>query len=538
MRMRSPGRLARAVCVLMLVLPAAASSEPALPEPGPSRVRLSLAEAVARLDLGPAGAMARAELHRYEALQSRAFWAFLHDLDLSVALGYAPTCNVDPNNPALCQYQEGRGREISPYDWSSYRPTFDLRAEGTFLLYTFGKISGAREQARAGKEAAAHQAGAARSDLIQRITRAYYGVLLGQELSGLVRDARERLARELDRRKKRVLELRGSWEEEEEEDDDDGEEEEKETAQGDDRDGQRPAAGPDEEDRSLERAQRAQARVGAYLAEARALEAKARAAMRTARETLRIAVGLPPGTLVEPADTSLEPSIEKAPSFEVLLEAALGRNARLRAADAGVSAARAELGRAEAELWPSVLLRGGVRLNLTAGADCLVDPSQPAVCRDSQTGYPYAYLAMNWDLDYAKHLSRFSEARAKLDRMIAQRDGLRLLVEGELSSAYHELEERMEVLDARMDAERWTRRRRTLAASECGGLEIVDSPGSRDQSCDEEELASALRAHIEAKAARLKATFDLNLTLARLSAITGRPQGKVSREGERQEPGG
>jgi len=500
---------------------ASAQAPPPAEAAAPAALRLSLAEAVSRLDLGPAGAMARAELDRYDALRTRAAWAFLHEVSVTAAAGYAPTCNADPLNPGQCE------SETDPLDWTAYRPTFDLRAEGTLLLYTFGKLSAARRQAAAGKQAAIHLARREHGGLVQQIKRAYYGMLLADEMVSMTEDAVGRLEREMERRQRTLRDKKGSWEDEGDEDEDEDEDEPPAAAApaaaapaaG------APAASQSAADREIDRLERNRAKLGGYLAKAQGLRAKARAALRTAEDALRIATGEPPGRRVLPADQELRPAIATAPPLAELRSLAQAQNPTLLAAEAGLRAAQAELDRAAADLWPDLVLRGGARFNLTAGADCLVDPSQPAVCRDAQTGYPYAYLGLRWNLEYSELIPRWEEARARYDFARARRDGARMLMDQELSQARAALQEQIELLQARSEAERWARRRRTLAASVCGGLEIVEGPSGGNADCDEAELADALRAYLEARAERLQAIYDLNLALGRLSLTVGRPVG-------------
>lgn len=505
-RMRKPGRcghdrspLAAAsgllclIAVLMLLPTPRVAAQPPPTVPG-QELRMTLAEAVSHLDTGPAGAMARADLDRYLALQRRAFWAFLHDLDMNTAFGYAPTCVPDDKNPGLCV------DPVDVYDPTAYRPTFDLRTEGTVLLYTFGKVSSARDQARAGVAASLHQSEMEKAKLVEQIKRAYYGILLGQALVDLVSDARSRLEQEMTRVEDRLRELKGSWEDEEIETDGDAEDEE------------------------VEKQELRQSELGGYLAEVRALQAQAQAGYNTALDGLRIAVGQPPGVKVLPSESELLPVLTELPPLAEMLDLAQRHNAMLLAAQAGVDAARAEAERTEADMWPSFVLRGGMRANLTA-APCLVDPAQPQICRDAQTSYPYAFLALNWNLDYPELITRHSEAKAKMAKMEAQRDGARMLVEAAVSAAYHEVRQRLQVLAAREDAEAWGRRLRTRVAARCGGLEVVDSGQERSDRCNEDKLADALRTWIVAKAGRLQATYELNMSVAQLSSALGQPLG-------------
>ncbi len=464
---------------------------------GPGRAdveRVRLEDLLRRVDAGPAGEMARAAVHRYQAMASRAFWSFLHDLNLTTAFGYAPTCDPRSDNPGLCQ------EEVDALDWTSYRPTLDVRVEGTLLLYTFGKRSSAMDQARAGVAAARHQGDAKLAELRTTIKQAYWGAILGRELLDMVIDVRTRLERELAKRQGGGA----SWEDEEDEDDE------------------------DDEDRG--ELDRDTVEIGSYLAEAKVLEAKARAGLGKALEALRIVAGRPPGTRVAPVQERLEPLVDGLPPEPEVVEAALAHNPELLAAKAGVDAARAGLARAEADLWPSLVLRGGARLNITAGADCLVDPSQPAVCRDSKTGYPYAFLAVKWNLEYTELITKYQEAKAKLREMIAQYDGARLLVETDVRAAYRDAREKLDILAARREAERWARRKRSMAAAGCGGMDLM---GDQAGGCDERALAKAMRAYLEAKAARLQAVYDLDMALDRLEATVGAPSSIVTSQAGR-----
>ena len=240
---------------------------------------------------------------------------------------------------------------------------------------------------------------------------------------------------------------------------------------------------------------------------------------------MRIAVGEPPDRRVVPEEQRLEPVADALPPLTELREAALQHNPTLRLARIGRDAASAELARAEAELWPNFVLGGGVRAKLTGGADCLVDPEQPAICKDAQTGYPYAYVAMRWNLDYPELLARYQGVQARYRRAAAELDAARLLAQQRVAAAYHSARQQLELLAAHRSAERGARRARTLGAARCGGLEIIDD-GAKPPACDEGKLYLALRTHLEARGQRLQTVYALNNAVAALSAVVGQPIAK------------
>lgn len=513
------GRAALTVAIVLAVAwggPATAQAQ----EERSAEVRLGLAAAIRKLDVGPAGAIARAELDRYVAMRRRAQWAVLHDLELTSGFGMAPTCEADPNNPGQCL------EEIDPMrDWHTYRPTFEVRGEGTVLLYTFGKLRSARAHAEVGIEAAHRGAAAQRMDLVRSIKEAYWGAVVSRELVDMLVDARDRLARELERRQQRLRERTGGWESDEaDEDEDEDEDDEGEAAAGGVAGAATAGTTAGAEQRSVEELELEIAEVAQYLAKADGLLARARSALRVATETLRIAVGSPPSTRIVPEDEHLVPVAETLPPLAELRTLALSHNPTLRLAEIGERAASAELARAEANLWPNIVLGAGVRTKLTGGADCLVDPDQPAICKDAQTGYGYGYLAMRWNLDYPELLSQYQEVGAKYRRAVATRDAARLLAEQSVTQAYYGAEEQLALLAAHRSSERWARRARTLRVAHCGGLEIIDDSAA-GPGCDQGKLYTALRAHLEARGQRLQTVYALNNAVAKLSAAVGQGVG-------------
>jgi outer membrane protein TolC len=453
--------------------------------------------------------MVRAEIDRYLALQRRAFWGFLYNIDSTTGFGYAPTCaamkDANGNEIGTCMDPEPLAEKSFGSYFDALRPTFDARADATVLLYSFGKIESARDLAAAGERAARELGASELGKLGVQIKTAYYGIQLGDALVEMIGDARRRLEKEVTKREEDLAGEEGDWEAR-------------------DRAGvDAPAEETGEPDDPREEQL---AQLGGYLAEARALEARARAGLRTASEGLRIATGYPPQQPVQPVSLQLEPVLDDLPPLAEVTALAQQRNPLILAATAGVAAAQAELDRAQADLFPTLALQAGVRGNFTATGGCLVDDPRKTVCSAPQSFYPFALVALKWNLNYIDLFHRRSEAEAKLTKARAQLEGARLLGELAVSQAYGTVQEKLELLTARKQGESWARRGRTAAASRCGGLDVVEDGEGQGAQCDEEKLARALKTWLEARAARLTATFELNVAVANLSAATGTPLGR------------
>jgi outer membrane protein TolC len=436
-----------------LALPSNASAQRA------DTLTLSLAEAEERaLAASPllSGARARIEVNR--AQQGRARQArFLPELNLRNAWGVIPR-----QRGAFTEY----GVLVSPDTLlgvkdMSWFTQVDLRLVQP--LYTFGKISNRISAAGWAVEAAEAGLDKSRADVLLLTRQLYWGVVLAQELDGVVGTVVNRMA----------------------------EAEEKLMEQYD----QGTATQND-----VFKFQLFQYEINRRVREVAA-------GMEEAREGLRSALGLGPEVTLRVADDDLQPVDFALAPMDDYLEMARVHRPELRELRAGISARRSLMVAEQRDAWPSLFLAGSVSANV---APARYDPRNPFW--QNQTNYfrGGGVLGFEWNLNFAQHRAEAHMQRTEMDQLESQTGALLALVEKEVREAWLKADRARSDVDegrtALQTSENWLRAE--LQTYDIGISEIKD-------------LIDAFRANAELRARQLQNIATFNTAVAELSRRVG-----------------
>lgn len=387
-------------------------------------------------------------------------WAWFTGVKWENYFGAVPVCTeIDRQNGSLvCS------GDVNVLDLTNYRPTFRGGANLGVPLFTFGKLSSGKRLAGAGVEVAEHRVERARRQVGYDVRRAYWAVLLAHDLLKIAEDGQSRFAEA----EKRLRKL-------EREDSEDFDQKDK-------------------------------LKLGYYQYQINTRVLAARKFKAMAQAALKAAVGVDdPHLQVLPLDRALESVEVELADLEEYQELALENRPEARELMAGIRARKAEIALARARLLPDLVLGGGVRYQVTAGADCVIDPAQPSVCINNTYGYPYAALGLVWNFNLPQARSRLKQAEAQLAQLEAEGKkgllGLRLEVE----ETWRNVKEKQEVVKVVNDGVRSARRWiiSNTMDYEMGVASLKD-------------LVDSIVAHSQARVEYHQAVYDLNVGMAAL----------------------
>lgn len=422
-------------------------------------VTLTLAEAETRaLAASPLlpGARARIEVNR--AQQGRARQArFLPELNLRNAWGVIPR-----QRGAFTEY----GVLVSPdtllgVNDLSWFTQVDLRLVQP--LYTFGKISHRIDAAGWAVEAAEAGMDRTRADVLLLTRQLYWGVVLAQELEGVVGSVVSRMA----------------------------EAEEKLMEQYD--------------EGTATQNDVFKFQIFQYEINRRVREVEA--GLHEAREGLRSSLGMESGVTVRVADEDLQPLDFALAALDDYLEMARVHRPELRELRAGISARRSLMVAEQRDAWPSLFFAGTVSANV---APARYDPRNPFW--QNQTNYfrGGGVLGFEWNLNFAQHRAEAHMQRTEMDQLESQTDALLALVDKEVRAAWLKADRARADVDegraALQASENWLRAE--LQTYDIGLSEIKD-------------LIDAFRANAEMRARQLENVATFNTAVAELSRRVG-----------------
>jgi multidrug efflux system outer membrane protein len=338
---------------------------------------------------------------------------------------------------------------------------FDLN--GVIPLYTFGKITAAKEAAAAGVRVSEWDVEKARQQARMDVRRAYYGLMIARDAEYLASE----IGRELDKAIKGVRD-------------------------------------------KLARDEKGVTEVDALRLEVLKDEIQARAGDATRGESvamaaLRFLTGVESGFNV-PDEPLRPPTTPLAPIVRYLAAARVFRP-EVNMARAGVVARKAQVDLARAKLLPDI----GIAL----GTDYTRAPSattqSTAWAFDPFNHFYYSVgLGARWSLDLMPAYARMNEAESQLEETRATE---RLALGGlavEVETAY------AAVVEARGREEAWSRAEHKAKQ----WIVTVDAQIDLGTS-DEKALAEPLKAYINARASHLVAIMDFNLAQSQLALASG-----------------
>jgi outer membrane protein TolC len=331
-------------------------------------------------------------------------------------------------------------------------------------LYTFGKLDGAEDAARAGVEAGRAQVEAARLQVITDVTRAYQGVKVAREILHTIAEGREYMDKALVKVEQDIESGRGD---------------------------------ATETDRL---------RLKVLTAEVDARTLEARSLVDLGLAALRVLVPAAPGDL-DIDDAPLVANDREPRPLTYYLEMARVSRPEVRALDAGLAARRAAEDVENARLYPDLLLVG--TLNWAYAPS--VDDSPNFFANDPFNGFAAGVGALlSVPLDYPLKLARLDRAGAERREMDARRRYALGGIGLEIEKAYAQLQEAR----ARMTVSRGGERaaRAWLVATYQNLMLGLVEP---------KELTDALLAFFTLRLRSLQAVHDVNSNWTGLSRAVG-----------------
>jgi outer membrane protein TolC len=397
----------------------------------------------------------RATRHNIAAAQERLNEAWVSpffQFKATTAAGMAPEARGTPVVSPDSEFPVG----------NRWLPVLDAEIRGAVPLWTFGKLSAARDAARAGVRGAELERERTRARLIYDVRRAYFALQLALDIQQMIAEGKGKLEKAVERLEKRVSE--------------------------DD---------PDVNPSDRYRLSSALAEIEARSSETDKLEASTRTALRILTGLDRIRV----------PECPLEPLQFEPDALAKYHKSARSNRPETGILDAAISASEANLDSYEAKYFPdlALALRAG-----TSYAPGVTNQNNPFVSDDGNSTSYGAALVAKWSLDIWGNIHRTRRAKSQLLEARAGREQALEGIELEVAEAYNALQDASRRVAAwergRRDARRWF-----VTAAQADQVGVGEA----------EELVDAVRAYFKARYAHLQAIHDFNVGIARLERVLG-----------------
>ncbi len=369
--------------------------------------------------------------------------------------------------------QSGVGAAPTVLGTSTYSPNSDVALtsnmalawqvgiEGAIPLWTFGKISSVWDAADAQVRVTEHEVAKERNEIRLQVRQAYWGVLLARDATALVEEAMRRIDKYTVRLEKKV---------------EDG----------------------DGDDIELLKLRMNRADLDARLSEAKTQE-------RIALVGLRFFTGVEAD--LDVPDVPLEPVRHSVAPLAQYLTAARLYRPEVNMARAGVVARQAQVRYEQARYYPDLALAVSAKW---ARAPEITDQLNPFV-RDQANFLTYgAALVLRWKLDFLPQSARVAQAHAELEKIRATERFALGGVGAEVERAFTEANDAKTRLDAYTRATRYAKQ-----------WLIKVQQGIDVGTFDDEDIVDPSKEYALKRFAQMKATFEYNVAVARLSLATG-----------------
>jgi outer membrane protein, multidrug efflux system len=428
------------------------------PPSAPKGHAYSLAECLALTDRNhPNLWAARARLAYVHAQLDEATWVPFSQFTANAGVGVLPPLYGTVGFAATPQ----SGRNISLLE--SLDPIIHFDMNGTIPLYTFGKITGAKEAAKAQVRVGEWDLEKVRQQSRMDVRRAYFGLMTARDARYLADEIRKELEKAILGIKKKIAK------------------DEKSVGETD------------------------QLRLEILLEEVAARSGDAEKNEAQAMAALRFLTGVDRNFDVP--DEPLKPPPGELGPVERYLAAARALRPEVKMAHAGVAARQAQVDLARARLFPDIGLSLGTDYTRAPGA-----APQIAVWSFDPFNHFYysALLGARWSLDLLPGVARVAEAESQLEETRALQ---RYAVSGlgvEVQNAY------AAVVEAKAREASWSRAEHK-AKQWISTVEDRIDLGTED----EKALTEPLRAYVNARAQHLVAILDCNVSQSQLALASG-----------------
>ena len=440
------------------------SSQAAPAETAPAKttsVTISRADVIRRAaDQNPQVVSARAEIHRYEALQNQVYAARFPTIGVQIGVATSLQAELVNENGA-----ESRRSSYGDFSFDQLSAAFLGRILGTQPLYTFGKIDLRGDAADAGLKASRAQVRMTQADVAFEAAQIYEGLLYAQAVLLFLDDV-EGIAEKTLEQTEDLL--------------DEG--------------------APDVSEQDILRVKSAQGLAALGRTEAEA-------GISQATEGLRAYLGVGKGMVIHAADEYLEPISTTPTRVEDVIQLAMNNRPEFDALKSGILAFQ-KLSEAEsAEYFPNIFIAGLVSAAYTPGREItqsryVFDPLGHFV--------PAALIGAQWQLQWDMASQRAEEKNADAMKLMGLLKWAEQGIPAEVNQVYQEVVRARRDIAQLAETIPLTKQWVVRASANYG----VGLGGSRD-------LADAVTNYVLLKTAELKAVYRLNVALAQLAKVTG-----------------
>ncbi len=343
-------------------------------------------------------------------------------------------------------------------------PGGEVGIQAGIPIYTFGKIKGLKDAARAGIQAAEHEKDKTLNRVVFDVRRAYYGVQLSLDLQAMISEAKDKLRNTVEKLRIRL------------------EADDPRAKQGD------------------------YFRLSAALAEVESRESEALRLEASAREALEVLTGVEPAIVPECA---LEAVRSDVIELGDQVDNALENRPEIHQLQAGQSARNANLKIKRAGYLPDIILALAASL---ARTPVTTDIQNPFIVDRGNFRGAFAGLVAKWKLDFAGTNARVKAAKAEIQSLKSKTAEAKQGIEIEVTAIYEHLQ------DAKRRLGSWTRSERAARK-----WFISSAQGYEVGTMDSREYVDSITAYFTARSNRLMATAEYNLAIAGLEKATAVP---------------
>jgi len=333
--------------------------------------------------------------------------------------------------------------------------------EGVVPLWTFGKITAARDAGKAQVKVGEHQAKKAKNEVRLTVRQAFYGVLLARDALALLREALDRIDKYLPNVEAKV------------------------------------AAGDGDDIQLL--------KLRIHRADLAARKSEAEKQERIALAGLRFLTGVGP-TLDVPDEPLRRVSRPLGPLAQYLTAARLFRP-EINMAHAGVLARRAQVELERARFFPDIGFAAALSRSY---APEVADQLNPFVM-DNGNYLRYGMgIVAAWSLDFLPKAARLAQARAQLEEIRATERFALGGVGVEVETAFADATDASQRLQAYTDATRYAKQWLVKVQQ---GIDVG--------TFSDEDIVDPSKEYALKRFAQMSATMDFNVAMAKLALATG-----------------
>ncbi|MDJ0765599.1 MAG: TolC family protein [Myxococcota bacterium] len=434
-------------------------------------IRLTLAACVDRA-MTNSGTLA-AQRHRLAMLDAQVkqvFWAPFSGISMSAFGSFVPDLEVDKerleNEGVLLGPDGGPVGADDDYLNRSWGPTLRFELKAGIPVYTFGKISNAKEaatQARAAKQAEYYRF---EHQIRYQVAQAYHAIAGAREMLYTISKGKQHLKQARDKVEKDLQNQEGTSTE-----------------------------------IDLIKLKVFEGEVVQY--ETQSLEIE-----RVGLAALRFLVGGADGPRVDIVDTPQTRVAETLESIETYKDTALRHRPELKALRHAVKALEAKVALRRSDFWPDLLVVGGIRRAWTPGRTRL---DTWGLYDNYNFGTAYAVgIAINYKFDLGLDVYRLEEAKAELAALTTDQKAALEGVMLEVERTYHRAAASRDALLAQEKSKRlvkgWVA---AVLQNQATGLSSA------------KDVKDALTEYFKVMAQIHKLTHDYNVSIAQMHRVTG-----------------